>query len=102
MRHLLAALVAAFFMPAAALAEAAPCYDKADALDRIAKRGFVPAAQANSQFRERPITVWVSLAKQKWLVTTPGDAPDLLCVLDFGAGFTVDLSPPQAEPGSPT
>ncbi len=102
MRYLLAALVAAFFMPATALAQAVPCYDKAEALDRIAKRGFVLAAEANSQFRERPITVWVSWSNQKWLVTTPGDSSDLLCVLDFGDGFSVDLSPPQPEPGSPT
>ncbi len=102
MRYLLAALVAAFLMPSTALARAVPCYDKADALDRIAKRGFVPAAQANSEFRERPITVWVSWSNQKWLVTTPGHSPDLLCVLDFGDGFTVDVTPPRAEPGSPT
>ena len=102
MRYLLAALVAAFSVPSMAFAEAVPGYDKADALDRIAKRGFVPAAQANSEFRERPITVWVSWSNQKWLVTTPGDSPGLLCVLDFGAGLTVDLSPTRSEPGSPT
>ena len=102
MRFLLAALVAAFLMPSTALAQAVPCYEKADALDRIAKRGFVPAAQANSEFRERPITVWVSWSNRKWLVTTPGESSDLLCVLDFGDGFTVDLSPSRSKPGSPT
>ncbi len=102
MRLLQAALLAAFLMPSTALAQAVPCYDKADALDRIAKRGFVPAARAHSELRERSITVWVSWTNQKWLVTTPGESSDLLCVLDFGDEFTIDLSPPRSEPGSPT